>query len=1065
MTNISLKDFLKTTKIDIAILVATDIEQNVVLQNLVPYSDEESIQKIYSDNLTYYCGLFGKYSSAVIKTNKMGSTQRGASIQVTTKLIEDLNPKILIMPGIAFGKDKEKQEIGDILVSTSLAVYEPARVNDDLSMTYRGPTPEANEVLINRFSEKEFIFNYEGIDKKVKVSSGMLLSGEKLIDNLDFKKRLLTNFPDAIGGEMEGAGVYASSDYKKIPWIIIKSICDWGDGEKNKTFQELAANSSIKYIHKKCSEDLIFDALGVSAFKTQETASEIKIEAADILKKIVSPRDYSSTIKSLKSSSAYAKVVNDKNRSIKKIHYEYYTQIDNNITKGFLFLGKDITLKNVFEEFIKAYDTPDFLEIYLTKKYNKLTNNLIERKQAIFERIIQYKLDDICNKKVFYIDEFIWEISEFESNKSTEIDNVYIDQQIYSYDLDTNQEYSIEERSVDFFKNRIYQEHSPVSVIFGSGGVGKSTFCKSIENTFNEEFKNKKVFLIKGERIEFCPIENVTINSLEDLFNLYKDEAGFPNMTSEDFKLNFVSGNIIVVIDALDEIEATLDTQINLTNFFESLSKLEERFYSTKIILTTREQFRSKLENINENLEIKYYTIKGFTSDDLEDYLNRRYEGNYQEKEKILSFLIKHNLKKDTFVIPLFAHWACTILDENNSLEFLETESKYFLHDNNIDQLFMELVNREKEKKGLQHIEIDDFFLMLYYVIFDYHGQIKKDDFYSYCKDMDIKQEDSEKISTMTMFETSHHKITIKYDILHNIIKSRFINCSLHNNYKVTDDLIKLLKEMYLGKNELFDDLIETLSISDPILLSSITKMIKELKQKFINESTLGSNLKVNIKKAISGLLYILISKINPTMSRERTDIIKEVYENELSYIFIYGDFYPLDFSDLHIKHSLFDAFTQFNKCQFPDKDSIIFSDTAFKNINCHKKFNLNNNHFKNCTFQNTNIKDLLDSKTEDLVKKNKSIKKDLRAITRFIDDSQKSLNYIKMHSGVTYARGHQKYIEVLIKNGYLEEKIHNANKEFRICNKYRGYIEDVKLGSFNCKDIQNLINNLLTDL
>ena len=50
--------------------------------------------------------------------------------------------------------------------------------------------------------------------------------------------------PEAIGGEMEGVGLSAAAIRSRVPWILAKSICDWADGQKHKSYQPLAAGGS-----------------------------------------------------------------------------------------------------------------------------------------------------------------------------------------------------------------------------------------------------------------------------------------------------------------------------------------------------------------------------------------------------------------------------------------------------------------------------------------------------------------------------------------------------------------------------------------------------------------------------------------------------------------------------------------------------------------------------------------------------------------------------------------------------------------------------------------------------
>jgi len=66
---------------------------------------------------------------------------------------------------------------------------------------------------------------------------GLVLSGEKLIDDEEFVRELLSREPEAIGGEMEGEGLYVSCLTAKKDWILVKAVCDWADGRRAKIRQ------------------------------------------------------------------------------------------------------------------------------------------------------------------------------------------------------------------------------------------------------------------------------------------------------------------------------------------------------------------------------------------------------------------------------------------------------------------------------------------------------------------------------------------------------------------------------------------------------------------------------------------------------------------------------------------------------------------------------------------------------------------------------------------------------------------------------------------------------------
>ena len=164
--------------------------------------------------------------------------------QAVDKAIRALRPQAVIAIGIAFGVDQKKQSIGDILLSKQLRLYDLQRAGNEIIL--RGDKPHASTWLNNYF---ETFFHVKW--KESGVWPGVVLTGEKLIDNIDYRDQLLKLEVEAVGGEMEGAGLYVSSHDHKVDWIVIKAICDWADGnkKKNKTQrQKKAAKNAAEFV-------------------------------------------------------------------------------------------------------------------------------------------------------------------------------------------------------------------------------------------------------------------------------------------------------------------------------------------------------------------------------------------------------------------------------------------------------------------------------------------------------------------------------------------------------------------------------------------------------------------------------------------------------------------------------------------------------------------------------------------------------------------------------------------------------------------------------------------------
>lgn len=183
--------------------------------------------------------------------SEMGTSGLGAALLTVHKGVKALSPAAVIMVGIAFGIDSSKQAIGNILVSQRLISYEPQRVgtskSGELTIVPRGDRVTAPTWLLDRLRTADDDWD----QSKARVQFGLVLSGEKLVDNMDFRQQILALEPEAIGGEMEGAGLYVACQDAKVDWILVKGICDWADGKKEEDRdkrQQLAAQNAACFV-------------------------------------------------------------------------------------------------------------------------------------------------------------------------------------------------------------------------------------------------------------------------------------------------------------------------------------------------------------------------------------------------------------------------------------------------------------------------------------------------------------------------------------------------------------------------------------------------------------------------------------------------------------------------------------------------------------------------------------------------------------------------------------------------------------------------------------------------
>lgn len=231
-------------KTDVLIVTATTVEGKAVMEVFREATGKDPCPESIGDRMYHDLGEV-KGVHLFLALSEMGAGGPGGSQQAVQKAIAALRPSAVIMVGIAFGVNEQKQAIGDILVSRQLWLYDLQRIGEN-EVIPRGDKPHASTWLIDRLRGADFYW------KGAKVRFGLVLSGEKLVDNLDYRDQLKRFEQEAIGGEMEGAGMYVACQDSGVDWILVKAICDWADGSKggpNKdSNQATAAHNAASFV-------------------------------------------------------------------------------------------------------------------------------------------------------------------------------------------------------------------------------------------------------------------------------------------------------------------------------------------------------------------------------------------------------------------------------------------------------------------------------------------------------------------------------------------------------------------------------------------------------------------------------------------------------------------------------------------------------------------------------------------------------------------------------------------------------------------------------------------------
>lgn len=230
--------------VSVLVVTATITESRALWSAMQPLPGLNCIGKTPLGTETYYVGRLGAYGIVHCQCAGTGGTP---ALMATEHAIVRWGPRAVIMVGIAWGAPKAGRNICDVLLSTSVVPFGPTRVGPQVLP--RSTASGAGHLLFNRFTNAHD-WSFTKPDGTVpEVIRGLVLSGDELLDLAERRDELLERFKgsgdaEPVGGDMESASVAYAADDSTHEWIVVKSICDWGES-KDKQWQPLAAEAAV----------------------------------------------------------------------------------------------------------------------------------------------------------------------------------------------------------------------------------------------------------------------------------------------------------------------------------------------------------------------------------------------------------------------------------------------------------------------------------------------------------------------------------------------------------------------------------------------------------------------------------------------------------------------------------------------------------------------------------------------------------------------------------------------------------------------------------------------------
>ncbi|WP_282160829.1 response regulator [Ulvibacterium marinum] len=265
------KSRVEDYKYDIAIITAVEIEFKAVME----LDANWVIEKVENDASIYYRGRF-KNSNKELKVIAANAPQMGmnAAATLSMKLINNFRPKYLVMLGIAAcTRKRETHGFGDILVADQSWDGGAGKIteNDKGELQF---IPSANYLpldsdlkeKINGYKSNESLLSeirknskHKKTNTVLQIHVGPIASVAGVTENKAVIEELKKHQRKIIGLEMETYGVFYSAfncSNPKPKALSLKSICDFGDLDKNDSFQDYAAYTSAQFFYHFAKNEL-----------------------------------------------------------------------------------------------------------------------------------------------------------------------------------------------------------------------------------------------------------------------------------------------------------------------------------------------------------------------------------------------------------------------------------------------------------------------------------------------------------------------------------------------------------------------------------------------------------------------------------------------------------------------------------------------------------------------------------------------------------------------------------------------------------------------------------------
>lgn len=577
---------------------------------------------------------------------------------------------------------------------------------------------------------------------------------------------------------------------------------------------------------------------------------------------------------------------------------------------------------------------------------------------------------------------------------------------------------------ISYMTNWLLASKSPILIVEGGGGVGKTTLVKK----FMSEVENRDVvFIDSSDLVDSNNLNNVA-SFLKEYFNKEIDTP----LEEELLNLLLDNGDLLVIIDGIDEIILKSDL-FNFKDFLNSIFReMNGDLAKTKIILTIRSNIFSEWDEV---LEYKKLKLLGFDRQKILDFLK---EKKLESKSKKIFSLLEKISSDEKIFSPFIIEMIVSEFEINDKFkEDIEINSNFLCEDISLDKLLFLILDREHLKFEL--LSVDEQIKIIISVI----KRFGIETIDSQLKEIGIDDKKLKFLQQHPLFDLGEGKLYLKYDFLENYFfvidfLYNLSKCENMKDFEYFNIYLHKVKKIIIDENEINKRSIKY-GLDKDIIIILLNEFLKSEDMNNVFYNLLKGNKTEELKNLLDLIsiifyLILLLSKENLKDIKDNTNLLKEIFftdKNILEKVVLNRKInkkYKFDFSDLTIKNSYinYPYFVEsiFNERTFFEKSIL----EKFCNEKNKEKFSFSKKQFDSDCYISEIIKSRIEKNLDKEIKVEREI---LKIFKKFYKSgSFKSIKKEKL-KGIN-----EKLFDFLLNKGIILE-IFETTREKRKDKKY----------------------------